>query len=463
MVGTSFDRAFSNHQGLSIAVPHADNILMITPNFPPYAMAGAVRTGALARHWAAAGRQVHVLAAANPGALGVHQALEVEGITAEFLPIDREGAQAEAAPAAQPDATAKPDKPRSAPGPLRRILWDLQAMPDRYNPHWVARAADRGIAIARDTSPSLVYSSGPPNSAHIAAAKIKAVTGLPWISEQRDVWINNPYTSHHWLTEIFNTRLARRILPAANAFVGVTRSAVGELQQHFDAPVCLAYNGFDRQDFVPETDSVEAPTAYDPERLTLIHAGVIYAGHRDPRPLFAAIALLPREQAAKIRVLFFHDEYDYVTQLAKEHDVLGSVEFRALVPREEILALERRVDVLIICRSHEAKTAGVIPGKLFEYIGARRPMLAMGSERGETVEIIRDHGFGLASNDPQAIADQLLQWLEQKAAHCGRIPDLPEAPTHNFVRSLQFKKIDALIDQMLGRKAPQPETERAVA
>ncbi|MEM1132358.1 MAG: glycosyltransferase [Pseudomonadota bacterium] len=459
MVGTSFDRAFSNHQGLSIAVPHADNILMITPNFPPYAMAGAVRTGALARHWAAEGRRVHVLAAANPGALGVHQALDVDGITAEFLPIDSSGSAN--TNAATSEKTAKTVEPDAAPGRLRQILWSFQAMPDRYNPHWVSRAAERGIAIARDTSPALIYSSGPPNSAHIAAAKIKAATGLPWISEQRDVWIDNPYTSHHWLPEIFNNRMARRILPAADAFVGVTKSAVAELQQHFDAPVCLAYNGFDPEDFALETDSAEAPTAYDPERLTLIHAGVIYAGHRDPRPLFAAIALLPREQAAKIRVLFFHDEYDYVTQLAKEHDVLGSVEFRALVPREEILALERRVDVLIICRSNQAKTAGVIPGKLFEYIGARRPMLAMGSEQGETVEIIRDHGFGLASNDPQAIADQLLQWLEQKAAHCGRIPDLPEAPTHNFVRSLQFEKIDALVDQMLGHKAPQ--RERAVA
>ncbi|MEO1046343.1 MAG: glycosyltransferase family 4 protein [Pseudomonadota bacterium] len=441
----------------------ADSILMVTPNFPPFAMAGAARTGALARHWAQSGRQVSVLAAANPGAHGIHQPLEMDGVTPEFLPIDRDGRDTGASGGTTADKSGA-EKPRATmPGPLRRILWDLQAMPDRYNPHWANRAAARGIALAQQKPPALIYSSGPPNSAHIAAAKIRAATGLPWISEQRDLWIDNPYTSHHWLTEIFNNRMARRILPAANAFVGVTKGAVAELQRHFDAPVCLAYNGLDPDDFAPATGDAATPKPYDPDRLTIIHAGVIYAGRRDPRALFAAIALLGDEQAAKVRVLFFHDEYDYVTRLAKDHGVLGSVEFRALVPRAEILAIERRVDALLVCRSHGPAGNAVIPGKLFEYIGARRPMLATGSEEGEAVEIIRADGFGLVSNDPPTIAAQLTQWLDQKAANGGRVPDLPEAPTRAYARALQFEKIDALIDQVLGEKVSQPEAERAVA
>lgn len=447
-------------------MPHSNadmaaNILMVTPNFPPYAMAGAARTGALARHWARQGRRVTVLAAAMPGAHGIHKSLDIDGIIPEFLPIDRDGADAgsgEASPA-KPPALHRPKT--SMPGPLRRILWDLQAMPDRYNPHWAERAATRGIALAREAvaagAAPLIYSSGPPNSAHIVAAKIKQATGLRWISEQRDLWIDNPYTSHHWLTEMFNNRMARRILPAADAFVGVTQTAVAELEHHFAAPVRLAYNGLDPEDFA----ETAPPAPYDAERLTIIHAGVIYAGRRDPRPLFAALALLPAAQSAKVRILFFHDEYDYVTRLAKEYDVLSSVEFRALLPREEILQLERQVDILLVCRSHDSKGAGVIPGKVFEYIGARRPMLAIGSEQGEAVDIIRAGNFGLISNDPQEIAAQLVQWLEQKQAHGGRVPDLPEAPTKDYVRTLQFAKVDALIDQVLGRNVAR--SEKAVA
>lgn len=446
-------------------MPHSDNILadsilMVTPNFPPFAMAGAARTGALAAHWARAGRHVSVLAAAMPGAHGIHKSLDVEGIAPEFLPVDREGQHgipSQTADAHDIARAAPKPKMRAVPGPLRRILWDLQAMPDRYNPHWVDRAAARGIEIVREKSPALIYSSGPPNSAHMVAARIKAATGLPWISEQRDLWIDNPYTSHHWLTEISNNRLARRILPDADAFVGVTKGAVAELKRHFDAPVLLAYNGLDPDDFA----ATDTPEPYDAARLTMIHAGVIYAGRRDPAPLFAAIAQLGPQQAAKIRIIFFHDEYDYVTQLAEQYDVLGSVEFRALVPREEILQLERQVDVLLVCRSHDARGAGVIPGKLFEYIGARRPMLAMGSEIGEAVDILRAGNFGLVSNDPQVIAAQLSSWLAEKEANGGRIPDLPEAPTKDYVRALQFEKVDMLIDQVLGHNMPEAEREMA--
>jgi glycosyltransferase involved in cell wall biosynthesis len=118
------------------------------------------------------------------------------------------------------------------------------------------------------------------------------------------------------------------------------------------------------------------------------------------------------------------------------------------------LRLERQVDVLLECRWLDRAGDGVIPGKLFEYIGARRPILSLGSPTAEAAEIIRDNGFGLVSNDPAEIADRLRSWLEEKRRQGGRLPDLHGRKHEAFGRAAQFRRVDALIREALHGGAP---------
>ena len=110
--------------------------------------------------------------------------------------------------------------------------------------------------------------------------------------------------------------------------------------------------------------------------------------------------------------------------------------------------MEREADILLECRWIDAAGDGVIPGKLFEYIGARRPILSLGSLTGEAAAIVRDNRLGLASNDPAEIKAMLLQCLEIKAA-LGCLPDRAADVDDKFRRDTQFRKIDALIRDLL--------------
>lgn len=435
---------------------------MVTPNFPPYAMAGAARTGALARHWAAQGVHVYVLGAQTDNAHGLHNALEHDHIIAEFLPVDKD-----AASRGNAAADSRPQIHKN-PGALRQLIWGLRALPDRYHPHWTQRAAQRGAEMAKDYQIDLIYSSGPPHSVHIAAADIKRATGLPWICEQRDLWVGNPFAGRPWITETLNKRLADKALRLADAFVGVTEGTVAVLKNQHVADVLLAYNGLDPADFdgvpeegVPEEGAPEeraskeadAPAPLDPEKLTIVHPGVIYADKRDPAPLFAAVASLDAAARAAIRMIFFHDEYDYVRNLAAAHGVSAQVEFRAMMPRHEVLALERQADLLLLAHWDDPRGDAIIPGKVFEYIGARRTIIATGSPNSEVAQIVRKGNFGLSGATPDEIAAHLTYWLEQKRAHNGRLPDLPAGPTAEFTRARQFEKIDALVSQTLEKTA----------
>jgi len=133
------------------------------------------------------------------------------------------------------------------------------------------------------------------------------------------------------------------------------------------------------------------------------------------------------------------------------------------VPRREILRIERAADVLLLSRWADPRDDGVIPGKLFEYIGARRPILAIGSTTGEAAEIVRSGPFGLVSNSPMEIAEQLLAWIGEKRAAGGRLPDLPAAPTRRYLREAQFRRIDPLITELAEPGRPALRTAEATS
>lgn len=126
------------------------------------------------------------------------------------------------------------------------------------------------------------------------------------------------------------------------------------------------------------------------------------------------------------------------------------------VPRAEILRIERGADVLLLCRWADPRDDGIIPGKVFEYIGARRPILAVGSTTGEAAQIIRGGDFGLVSNSPMEIAEQLRRWMTEKRACDGRLPDLPQDATHAFLREAQFETINPLLERLVPQALPTP-------
>ncbi|MCP1336258.1 glycosyltransferase family protein [Futiania mangrovi] len=434
-------------------------ILFVAGFFPPYAPPGAVRNPKLAQYLAEAGHDLQVLSILEAKHEGLHDAVLPEG-RVHPLPYAEPGAvvtravgrarQLAASTVTQgggagaTEAVGGGPSRGNGPSPLKLLYRQAIALPDRYR-SWVRVAEKRGRALARTWHPDVILSSGPPQSAHIAAARLSKALARPWVAELRDLWANNPYVDvHPLLRGVFEAK-ARATLSHASAMVALTKTAQAELQATYDVPVLLAMNGYDPADF-EGLQTITRPVG-DAGRLTIIHAGVIYPGRRDPRALFEAITRLGADKA-RVRVRFFHDELDFVGRLARDLEVEECVEIRAAVPRKDILRIERESDVLLLCRWANPADDGVIPGKVFEYIGARRPILSIGSTSGEAADIVRAGPFGLVSNDPDEIAAQLHAWLDQIDAE-GRIPDLPADAAHPFERAAQFRKIGSLLDAVV--------------
>src|SRR5436190_5652050 len=191
------------------------------------------------------------------------------------------------------------------------VLSDLLAVPDTRTGwiFWAVCAALRSIGRSQDRT--VLFSSGPPHSAHIAAVIVKALTGRPWVVDLRDPWSSNPYsTVTQGPAERWNRILERIVLRQADAIVCNTAPARQLLRRRFpkmtDARLLTVPNGFDPEDF---EDVVPQACWPDDTRPVLLHAGSIY-GARTPFSLLTALGAVYASDPAGCPRLVFLGEWD---------------------------------------------------------------------------------------------------------------------------------------------------------
>ncbi|MEM8825363.1 MAG: glycosyltransferase [Pseudomonadota bacterium] len=420
----------------------------MTGLYPPNAPTATVRAPKFARYLLDRGHDVRVLAAQNlqfPAAVDP----EIDDGRITHVPYIRRGRTAPMTEADQPrpdggsgnGAGGNGDSGMAQKvGRLRYLVRRLQHLPD---PHvtWIAPAVAAGGALAAEWRPDVLFSTGPPDSSHIVAARLSRRLGVPFVAELRDLWSDNIYNRRRVVVEAIERVQELATLRRAAGIVAVTEGAAERLAARYDAPVVQAANGYDPADFA----GLETVEQLDAARLSIVHAGSTYGGRRSPEPLFAALAAMG-EAADGIVCHFYGEDIGPVRAFAEAAGVGHLVETHGPVGRKQVLEIERRADVLLLLRFATEGEKHVVAGKLYEYAGARRPILCHGQMEGEAAEIIRGHDLGLVSNDPQEIAD----WLRARFAEReeGRLPDLPAGAAESLTRSTQFAKVERLLSDV---------------
>jgi glycosyltransferase involved in cell wall biosynthesis len=244
--------------------------------------------------------------------------------------------------------------------------------------------------------------------------------------------------------------LEGRITRHASAITTVSEPWAETYRARYSKPVAVIYNGYDPAD-QPE-GTTKAETGGWPERnlLRIVHTGGIYRGRRDPSPLFAAISRHD-DLRHKVRVIFYGLDTDYVASLARGHGIETIIETHGRVDHAESLRQQRRSDILLLMQMDSPLEQGNIPGKFFEYLGARRPILVLGWDQGVPATILKRRRAGVAITDPEAIAEQLRAWITMKERE-GRLSDLSEDVCAGFTHAEQAAQLEAFLQQALARK-----------
>lgn len=425
------------------------NILLVAAKFPPYNTIGALRLGKLAKYLAERGHEVRVLTARNLPILS-NLAVEIEAqqitrsdwLNVNFLPELVFGGRQRVA--AQGYKTGSTGLKRL--GYLYRTLFNI---PDELI-GWLPYALRAGQKLLEGWLPDLIFASMPATSL-IVASILSRRHRIPWVAELRDLWVDNQKYDYPAWRRALETRLERRVLQSASGFVSVTSPRAEILAKKYSRPTITVANGFDLEDY-PKPEELASP---DPRRLRIVYTGTVYTPFQDAAPLFDALRILGKE-AGDIQVIFYCRYPEFLLTQAARLGVAPLVAAGGLVPYRASLRAQMEADVLLYLLWNDPQEQGAILAKLYEYLGARRPILAVGRGHDQAAEIVRQRRAGLVSNDPQAIALQLLAWKAQKKQH-GAIPPLPPETRQGFSRQEQFETLEQFLCNLLSG-LPQPAT-----
>lgn len=335
------------------------------------------------------------------------------------------------------------------------------ALPDRWA-SWLIGALPRGWWMVRRHRPLVLWSTYPIATAHLIGYVLHRLTGLPWVADMRDPMTDDGYPEHA-LTRRCHLWLERKVARHCTLAVCTTPGAVLAYRRRFpEVPperFRLIENGYDEENFAAATPgAVPLRCAADAvgRPLVLLHSGVIYPSERDPVPMLDALQALRGEGVitpATLRVVLRATGHDaYIEQLIAARGLRELVTVAPRLSYRAALAEMLSVDGLLLLQASNCNQQ--VPAKLYEYLRAGRPILALTDPVGDTAATLRAAGIDTIAplDTPAGIMQGLLRFLTLLAA--GKAPLASDAAVASHSRYARSVALAALLDEATGFPVP---------
>jgi glycosyltransferase involved in cell wall biosynthesis len=357
----------------------------VTLYFPPAGGGGVQRPLKFASHLPALGIETHVLAPDDPKWL--HEDADLPLPTQAWVHRARYVGPRGRRLADELHGRSGVDLAvRRAATVGRRLL-----VPDE-NVTWNATAIPKAISIARSEGIDVVLTTSPPGSVHLVGAAVQAATGAKWVADLRDSLVAHPHRRSDSLAVRTKEKavhgVAALVARRADAIVAAADAIADEARGlNPRGRVVTIENGCDFDDF--------AGLVYErSDVFRLTHTGSFF-GRRDPKPFLRALA---DSRIDDVHVRFVGDFRPGDREFVQELGLEDRVELLEHVPRRRSLELQRESEALLLLIPEAGgRGRGVLSGKVFEYIAAERPILAVVPPDGAAARLIRDTGVGVVA------------------------------------------------------------------
>jgi len=401
-------------------------VLIVSYFFPPHPSVASLRLRGLARYLGEFGWEPVVLTATHPQAprqepcrvVRAHDPGELSVLLKQRLGLARDRSFQE--------QLGVPESLRS-----RRRSWakrlflrakGLVIYPDDMRP-WGGYAKQAGEELlARERFDAILSSSGPATVNRVAR-HLRERTRTPWLADFRDLWTQKHDYAHGGLRRRIERRLELKTLAGADRLVTVSGPLAEQLAQLHRKPVEVIPNGFDPDELAP-------PGIEPAPGFRILYSGSLYQGAMDPLPLLRAWGRLRAQGGLRdARLDVYGDAPPWLGHDVVRHGLGDVVTLHNRVSRAEVLELQRRARMLLLLGWRDRSQRGITTGKVFEYLAAGRPILAIDCARGDTIDaLLRETGAGWSCADEGELERRLLtaygewgtlgdvQWSPQPAA-----------------------------------------------
>jgi len=296
--------------------------------------------------------------------------------------------------------------------PLLYFLREIIAYPDKEK-NWKLPAIKAAEQFLQKEKIDAIISSSSPVTSHVIAKVLKSKYRIPWIADLRDLWTQNHNYQYGAIRKLFEKRLELKTLKVADALVTVSPVWAEDLKTlHKREVVYTITNGFD-------PDEVSKGRVDLTSKFTITYTGQIYTGKQDPSNFFSALKDLISNgmmNTKDVEIRFYGPENELLTREIKAYGLSAIVKQYGIIPREMSFEKQRESHVLLLLNWNDQRGRGWYPLKVFEYLAAQRPILAVGGLGNDVVkELFSKTNAGVYCSRMEEVKNSLSKlYLEYK-------------------------------------------------
>ena len=257
---------------------------------------------------------------------------------------------------------------------------------------WNKTALPKALALMQQNSYSSIISTGPPHSSHLIAEGLKTkFPSLYWIVDYRDPWTDIYYNDLLYQTPLakyFDRKIEKRVLEKADHIITASfgfKDIICKRWNLLEPKITPITNGYDEEDMLPIKPK---------RRGKWIYGGTlssVYPLHK----LIQYLLSIPLEQRKEIQLNFIgsvDDESKSKLQLLEGYQM----EFKGYMPHHNLMQEYQDAELgVLLVPEGSASAKGIIPAKIFEYIGMGMYILAFGEEGSDVQRIIEESKQGV--------------------------------------------------------------------
>lgn len=257
---------------------------------------------------------------------------------------------------------------------------------------WVKSSVKFLDKFLKSNKIDVVISTGPPHSMHLIAKKLKQKNNIKWIADFRDPWTDLYYNNEFKQLSFAknkNKKLETSVLKNADCVLTVSKTLQKEFKKVANR-VEVITNGFDDEVLTKNLIKLD-------NKFTISYIGLL-PKQSNPKLFFKVLQKLCLENADfknDLKINFIGDISDEVKTEIETNNLSENTSFIGYVSHQKAIEYQKKAQVLLLLIPNVEKSEGILTGKLFEYLTAKRPILAMGSETGDLSEILKNTNAGI--------------------------------------------------------------------
>ena len=241
-----------------------------------------------------------------------------------------------------------------------------------------------------DNPVDTIITSGPPHSLHLIGMGLKQELDVSWIADFRDPWTTIYYHKSLRLTRSSQQKhklMESQILRSADTIVVTSPTTKKEFSKLTDQNIEVITNGYDNE---------ETKISTLDQKFSIAHIGSLLSD-RNPKVLWKVLSEIGNDDPTfleDLQLLFAGNVSSQVISDVYHAGLKKNLELVGYVSHDAAIQFQFNAQLLLLLEIDSDETRSIIPGKIFEYLRAKRPILAIGPHGSDISEIISETESG---------------------------------------------------------------------